>query len=76
MRCEVCGNNYDKPLLIEYQGNDYVFDCFECAISEIAPSCAHCGIKVIGHGMESGGQFFCCAHCAKQVGQTGMVDRI
>jgi hypothetical protein len=75
MQCEVCGNNYDKPLLIEYQGEDHAFDCFECAISELAPKCAHCGTRVIGHGMEAEGQFFCCAHCAAQVGHPEMRDR-
>jgi hypothetical protein len=32
------------------------------AIHRLAPACAHCGCKVIGHGLEAHGQFFCCAN--------------
>jgi hypothetical protein len=32
----------------------YTFDCFECAIQALAPTCAHCQSRVIGHGV--GGQ--------------------
>lgn len=28
----------------------------------------HCGTKIIGHGVESDGNFFCCVHCAKKEG--------
>lgn len=73
--CEMCGNTYDKPLIIEYKGMRHVFDCFECAIHHLAPSCAHCGCRIIGHGMEIEGTFFCCAHCAEQQGQNQFVDR-
>ena len=41
------------------------FDSFECAIHKMAPICEHCGCKVIGHGTEVEGRFYCCAHCAK-----------
>jgi len=34
-----------------------VFDSFECAIHRLAPACAHCGCKVVGHGVEAGGEF-------------------
>jgi hypothetical protein len=30
---------------------------------------------IIGHGAESGGKFYCCAHCAKKAGVTGIDDR-
>jgi hypothetical protein len=52
-----------------------VFDCFECAIHAVAPVCAHCDCRIIGHGVESDGRMFCCAHCAKSVGVTGLRDR-
>jgi hypothetical protein len=26
-------------------------------------------------GMEAGGKFYCCAHCAKEAGVTGLADR-
>jgi hypothetical protein len=67
-RCEVCGNDYDKPMEVSLQGQRHVFDCFECAIHALAPRCQHCGCAIIGHGVESDGRMFCCAHCAQQMG--------
>ena len=49
-------------------GEPHTFDCFECAIHLLAPECAHCGCKIIGHGVESNGVFYCCAHCVTQEG--------
>jgi Rieske Fe-S protein len=66
--CEVCGNEYDMAFEVHSQGAVHVFDSFECAIHRMAPVCEHCGCKVIGHGVQADGQFFCCAHCAKAVG--------
>ena len=74
-RCEVCGNEYDKAMEISVGGQAHTFDSFECAIHAIAPVCAHCGCKVIGHGVEADGSFFCCAHCASQSGVEGVHDR-
>ena len=75
MICEVCGNDYDKPLEIAYLGGTYAFDSFECAIHALAPVCGHCGCRVIGHGMEADGLVFCCAHCAETAGVEGVADR-
>ncbi len=75
MKCDVCGNDYDKPLHIEYLGDLYTFDSFECAIHALAPRCAHCGIPVIGHGMEADGEIYCCSHCASRLGHPEMRDR-
>ena len=74
-RCEVCGNEYDKAFEIQMSGARHVFDSFECAIHALAPTCAHCGCRVIGHGVEADGQMFCCASCARQVGVTAVADR-
>ena len=74
-RCEVCGNDYDTPLEISFEGAQHVFDSFECAIHALAPTCPHCGCRVIGHGVQAGGQFFCCAHCARHAGASEIVDR-
>ncbi len=73
-KCEVCGNDYDKSFEVKAQGSTHVFDSFECAIHALAPSCAHCGCKVIGHGVEGNGEIYCCAHCAKQAGVVGVDD--
>jgi hypothetical protein len=73
--CEVCGNDYDKSFDVIRNGETHTFDAFECAIHALAPTCAHCGCKVIGHGVEAGGEIYCCAHCAEQSGVSGVADR-
>ena len=75
-QCEVCGNEYDKTMEITRAGETHVFDSFECAIHAIAPTCDHCGCKIIGHGIEAGDRMFCCAHCAERSGVEGARDRI
>jgi hypothetical protein len=74
--CEVCGNEYDKTIEVSVAGESArVFDSFECAIHALAPSCAHCGCRVIGHGVEAGDGIYCCVHCARAVGAEGLKDR-
>jgi hypothetical protein len=63
--CEVCGNQYDKAFEVHLGGARHVFDSFECAIHRLAPRCAHCECAIVGHGIEAGGQIWCCAHCAR-----------
>jgi len=74
--CEMCGNDYDKAFDVVMGGETHTFDSFECAIHSLAPTCEHCGCRVIGHGAESDGRFFCCAHCATQEGVRGVEDRV
>ena len=74
-KCDVCGNEYDKSFEVSQGGETHVFDSFECAIQALAPSCAHCGCRVIGHGVESNGSIYCCAHCAGQEGAGDLKDR-
>ena len=59
-QCEVCGNRYDKSFDVIMQGVTHTFG----------------GRRIIGHGMESEGNFYCCAHCAKQSGKPQMRDRV
>jgi hypothetical protein len=73
--CHVCGNVYDKSFEVSMAGRRYVFDTFECAIQALAPTCAHCSCRVIGHGVEAAGVIYCCAHCAKQLGEERLQDR-
>ena len=75
-RCEVCGNHYDKSFQLVHAGRIHVFDCFECAIHAVAPRCAHCDCRIIGHGVESHSAMYCCAHCAQADGVTGTRDRV
>ncbi|HEX2240772.1 MAG TPA: hypothetical protein VHJ82_06505, partial [Actinomycetota bacterium] len=68
-QCEVCGNEYDKAFQVSMpDGDSHTFDSFECAIHALAPTCEHCGVKVIGHCMEADCHFYCCAHCASMAG--------
>ena len=73
--CECCGNTYDKAFEITIGGTVHVFDSFQCAIQTLAPRCVHCKVPIIGHGMEARGQYFCCAHCARQAGIHEVSDR-
>jgi hypothetical protein len=68
--CESCGNEYYKTFDVVMDGEVHTFDCFECAIAKLAPTCAHCGISIIGHGVEGADVLFCCANCAKAFGIT------
>ena len=70
-RCDVCGNDYDKTMEIRLGGRSGTFDCFECAIHALAPTCQHCHCRIIGHGVEANGRFFCCASCARAAGVKG-----
>ena len=74
--CENCGNDYDKAFEVTMDGKSHTFDSFECAINMLAPACAHCGTKIIGHGLEAGGSFYCCDHCAERAGVKGLRDRV
>jgi hypothetical protein len=74
-RCEVCGNDYDKTFELVAAGAHHTFDSFECAIHAIAPICEHCNCKVIGHGVEVAGKFFCCASCARLATGAEVKDR-
>lgn len=73
--CETCGNDYDKAFQIVKDGRTHTFDSFECAIAKLAPRCAHCGLTIIGHGVEQDARIYCCAHCAKQQGADEVKDR-
>ena len=73
--CEVCGNDYDKAFRVTKEGKTHTFDSFECAIHMLAPTCAHCGIRIVGHGLEKAGTMFCCAYCAHRQGAPELRDR-
>lgn len=73
-RCETCSNDYAHAFEVVINGGRHTFDCFECAIQALAPTCSHCGCRVIGHGLEAQDQIYCCAHCARQAGQHALVD--
>jgi hypothetical protein len=73
-RCDNCGNAYKNPFKLTLKAQDYFFDSFECAIQKLAPHCLNCDTRIIGHGLESGGEIFCCAGCARAQGVLDLID--
>lgn len=72
--CEVCGNDYPQAFEVRVAGQTYVFDSLECAAHKLAPVCENCGCRILGHGMETPGHFYCCAHCSRAKGNTSLAD--
>lgn len=72
--CEVCGNDYEMAFEVRAAGVSHIFDSFECAAQKLAPVCENCSCRILGHGVQSNGQFFCCAHCARVQGHRALVD--
>jgi hypothetical protein len=74
-RCDVCGNDYPLSFeVITVDGKHAIFDSIECAAQRLAPTCAHCGCRILGHGIQDGERFFCCASCSRHAGVRGAVD--
>jgi hypothetical protein len=73
--CDVCGNDYDKTFEVSGPRGRGTFDSFECAMHKLAPACAHCSCRIVGHGVEEGGKIYCCANCARQSGSRQVRDR-
>jgi hypothetical protein len=75
--CDTCGNDYDKAFTVtRADGRVGTFDSIECAAAGLAPICAQCGVRILGHGMEAGDRFYCGASCARKAGSMGVSDRI
>lgn len=73
-RCATCGNEYPHSFTLSMGTSTYTFDSFECAIHLLAPSCAHCNCRILGHGVEVNQHVYCCAHCARADGRHGAID--
>ena len=74
--CDTCGNDYDKAFTVTLaSGDTFTFDSVECAAARIAPDCEVCGVRILGHGLEADGRFFCCDHCAEKAGVERLRDR-
>jgi hypothetical protein len=75
--CEVCGNEYDAAFtVITADSREHVFDSLECAAQRIAPTCAECGCRVLGHGVQQDSTIYCCANCAQRAGVGAVRDRV
>jgi hypothetical protein len=75
-RCETCGNEYSRSITVTVDGEAREFDSFECAIHALAPTCRHCGIRIVGHGVERGAHIYRCASCAREASAIGLVDHV
>jgi hypothetical protein len=74
--CDTCGNDYDKAFTVTFHdGRTATFDSVECAASQLAPQCLHCGCRILGHGIETDDGIFCCAHCARKDTNADVNDR-
>lgn len=73
--CDTCGNDYDRAFRVTlHSGETLTFDSIECAAQRMAPTCARCGVRVLGHGLEAGDTVYCCDHCAEADGVDGLRD--
>ena len=72
--CKVCGNDYPHTFEIVRGAQRMIYDCFECAIHDFAPTCSHCQCRIIGHGIAAGEELFCCANCARMRGVKDVAD--
>ncbi|WP_374029055.1 hypothetical protein [Bdellovibrio bacteriovorus] len=74
-KCESCGNEYEDVFEVKFQnGTSHWFDSFECAAHKLAPTCLHCGVKILGHGVQVEEKIYCCASCSRHAGFKGVVD--
>jgi phage terminase large subunit GpA-like protein len=64
--CEVCGHTNTRCFEVRLGGKTHSFDSFECAIHALAPICAHCTCRIVGHALEVNGRTYCSAHCASE----------
>jgi hypothetical protein len=67
-RCNSCGNEYEGTFEVMFDGKTYTFDCFECAIHQLAPRCGSCETRILGHGVQFNDRLFCSSHCARAMG--------
>ena len=74
-RCATCGNEYERLFTVTMSGETHSFDSFECAMEKLAPRCASCGCRVVGHGVEHDETVYCCGHCARREGVEGLHSR-
>ncbi len=76
-QCEVCGNDYNRAFQVMLpQGGTHIFDSFECAASALAPRCAQCNTRILGHGLEANETMYCCANCARKAGVQQLRDHV
>ncbi|MUM09286.1 MULTISPECIES: hypothetical protein [unclassified Mycolicibacterium] len=63
--CITCGTDCDQSFTVNWSGRSASFDCIECMATMVAPTCRHCGCRILGHPLRIGGRQYCCQHCAE-----------
>lgn len=63
---ELHSDEYNQSFEACLSGEAQIFDSFECAFYSVAPTCAHCGHRIVGYGIETGGVFFCGTRCVHE----------
>jgi hypothetical protein len=54
------GNDFDESIRAVVQGKTPAFDSTECETpASVLPSRRHCGVRIVGHGVETGGWMVC-----------------
>lgn len=66
--CDVCGGQEGRLFTVTMGSQTGTFDSFECAIHLMAPSCEHCGCRILGHPIENDSGIYCSLHCAREAG--------
>lgn len=64
--CAHCGNESHNTFQVTQGDTTLSFDSFQCAISRLAPVCACCAVRILGHVVEAQGRIFCSAQCARK----------
>lgn len=73
--CDTCGNDYPRSFqVVDADGREHTFDSLECAAQVLAPECAHCRCRILGHGIDTPQGIYCCANCSRNAGETRAVD--
>jgi len=73
--CEACGNDYDKAfqvVMTTKRARSIVSSAQFCTGADVQ----HCGTRIVGHGPEKDGAYYCCDHCAQKEGVTNLRDRV
>lgn len=72
---DMCGNEYRNTFTLSRAGETKTFDGFECAIHMSAPTCSHCGCRVLGHAVEAPGAMYRGSHRAREASHAPASDR-
>jgi hypothetical protein len=74
-RCDSCGNEQNRTFEIRMARKLYTFDTLKCAIQVLAPTCTHCGDRILGHPVRLGLDQYCSAECAQAVAQSAQGEQ-